>query len=118
MFGLNKLTVYLLVALFAAGAVTTTYYVWKRNIEQQALLDFNRQQLEQTAREQAEFARQQQEIANQQAAAARALAAQNENLNRRIGNIDRFLSSSQAQDRPASDVIKQTIERLRAETQQ
>jgi len=118
MFGLSKITVYLFIAIFSIGAITTTYYVWKHNIRQQALVEFNMQQLEQAAKDQAEFIRQQQEIAAQQAAASRALTQQNEALGRRMGSIDRFLSSSQAQDRPASDIIKQTLDRLRTENQQ
>ena len=116
MFGLNKITLYLFIAIFALGAATTTYYVWKRNVQHQALLEFNQRQLEQTAKDRAEFVRQQQEIATQQAEAARALNQQNDALNRRMGSIDRFLNSSQAQDRPASDILKQTIDRLRTET--
>jgi hypothetical protein len=118
MFGLSKITVYLFIAVLSVGAITTTYFVWKHNIRQQALAEFNMQQMEQTAKDQAEFMRQQQEIAAQQAAAARALTQQNEALGRRMGSIDRFLSSSQTQDRPASDVIKQTLDRLRTENQQ
>lgn len=113
MFGLSKITIYLLIAVVSMGGITTTYYVWKRNIQHQALLEFNQKQMEQNAKDQAEFIRQQQEIATQQAAAARALAEQNDALNRRMSGIDRYLTSSQAQDRPASDVLKQTIDRLR-----
>jgi uncharacterized protein HemX len=114
MFGLSKIAIYLIIAAVSLGGVTTTYYVWKRNVRQQALMEFNQKQLEQSAKDQAEFMRQQQEIANQQAEAARRLAQQNDELNRRMSGIDRYLSSSQAQDRPASDVLKQTIDRLRA----
>lgn len=117
MFGFSKLSIYLFIAVLSLGALTTTYYVWKHNVRQQALLEFNMRQAEQTAKDQAEFARQQQEIAAQQAAAARALVDQNDALGRRMNSIDRFLTSSQAQDRPASNVLKETIERLRTETQ-
>lgn len=114
MFGLSKITLYLLIAVFSVGGITTTYYVWKRNIQHQALLEFNQRQMEQNAKDQAEFVRKQQEIAEQQAAAARQLQQQNEELNRRMSGIDRYLSSSSAQDRPSSEVLKQTIDRLRA----
>lgn len=113
MFGLSKIAIYLLIALFSMGAVTTTYYVWKRNIQHAALLEFNRQQMEQNQKDQAEFIRRQQEISDQQAAAARALAAQNEELNRRMSGIDRYLTSGQAQDRPASEVLRRTVDSLR-----
>lgn len=118
MFGISKLGIYVFIAVLSLGAVTTTYFVWRHNIRQQALLEFNMKQAEQTAKDQAEFIRQQQEIASQQAAAARALANQNDALSRRMSNIDRFLTSPQVQDRPASDVLKETIDRLRTETQQ
>lgn len=118
MFGLDKIGVYVLIAVLSLGAITTTYFVWKHNVRQQALVEFNMQQMEQTAKDQAEFMRQQQEIASQQAAAARALVNQNDALSRRMGSIDRFLTSSQAQDRPASGVLKETIERLRTEQPQ
>lgn len=118
MFGLDKIVVYVFIALFSVGAITATYFVWKHNVRQQALVEFNMQQMEQTVKDQAEFMRQQQEIASQQAAAARDLVNQNDALSRRMGSIDRFLTSSQAQDRPASNVLKETIERLRAESAQ
>jgi hypothetical protein len=66
MFGLSKIAIYLLIALFSLGGITTTYYVWKRNIEHAALLEFNRQQTEQTAKDQAEFIHKQQELAEKQ----------------------------------------------------
>lgn len=118
MFGLDKIGVYVLIAGLSLGAITTTYFVWKHNVRQQALVEFNMQQMEQTVKDQAEFMRQQQEIASQQAAAARDLVNQNDALSRRMGSIDRFLTSSQAQDRPASNVLKETIERLRVESAQ
>lgn len=114
MFGLSKLAIYLIIALFSVGAITTTYYVWKRNIQHAELMEFNRQQMEKIQKDQTEFMQRQREIADQQSAAARELAERNEELSRRMGDVDRYLSSSQAQDRPASDVLKQTIERLRS----
>jgi hypothetical protein len=116
--GLNKLTLYLLTGLVSIAAVTTTYFVWKHNIEYQAKLEFNQRQLEQTAKEQAEFIQKQQEIADQQAAATRALAIQNEEISRRMSGIDRYLNASQSQDRPSSEVLKRTIEMLQNGTTQ
>lgn len=112
MFGFSKISIYVFIAIASIGAITTTYYVWKRSIEHAALLEFNRQQMEQTAKDQAEFIRKQQEISDQQAAATRALIEQNNTLNRKMSGIDNFLTSSQSQDKPSSEILKQTIERL------
>ena len=53
--GLNKITTYIIAAIFVIGLITTTYYIWKKNIEHAALMDFNRQQMEKNAKDQALF---------------------------------------------------------------
>ena len=114
MFGLNKITIYIVGCILLAGAITTTYYVWKRGIEQAALMDFNRQQLEQNARDQAEFINRQEELAVQQRRAAAELAEQNRRLQTRVNSINMMIN--QAEDSPASDVIRRTIDRLKEES--
>lgn len=114
MFGLNKVTLYIIGAVLLASAVTTIYYVWKHNVEQTALMEFNRQQLEQNARDQAEFIRRQGELAEQQRQAAAELAEQNRRLQSRVNSINQMIN--QAEDSPAADVIRRTMERLREES--
>lgn len=114
MFMTNKLVIYAVVATLLIGAMTTTYYVWKRGVEQAALMEFNRLQLEQNARDQAEFIRRQEELATQQRRAARELAEQNRRLQTRVESINQMIG--QSEDSPAAEVIKRTIERLREES--
>ncbi len=102
-------------AVMAIGAVITAYYVWKSSVERAALLEFNRAQLEQTIREQEEFRRRQEELEHQQREATRALLEQNRDVQRRIQAIQGNLNSPEAvaSDRPASEILKRTIDQLR-----
>lgn len=71
--------------------------------------------MERTIRDQEEFLRRQQELEAQQREATRALIEQNRTLQSRARSIMETLNSqeSAAQDRPASDVLKRTIDQLR-----
>lgn len=111
MFGLDRITLYVVGAVLLAGTVTATYYVWKHGVEQAALMDFNRRQLEQNARDQAEFIRRQEEVAEQQRRAAAELVEQNRRLQSRVNSINQMLN--QAEDSPAPDIIRRTIDSLR-----
>ncbi len=114
-FGLSKITSYLVMGLVVSGVITAAYFGWKHNIEQQAILELNQRQLEQTQKDQQEFIRQQQEISDRQRAIAREMEQRNRSLQTRIDATNQFINSPQAaaNDRPASDIIRQTIEQLR-----
>jgi hypothetical protein len=113
-FGLGKLGLYLVIALVISGALGGIYISWKRGIEHQAFLELNQRQLEQTVREQEQFTRQQQAIAERQRALVQDMAQRNQTLQRRVDQTNRIINSA-AGDRPASDVLKQTIDQLRSE---
>ena len=116
-FGLSKIAIYLVLSLVVAGSIIAGYYAWKHSIEQQAILELNQRQLEQTQKDQQEFVRQQQEISDRQRAIARDMEQRNRSLQTRIDATNQFINSPQAaaSDRPASDVIRQTIEQLRTQ---
>jgi hypothetical protein len=114
-FGLGKLGLYLVIALVISGALGGIYISWKRGIEHQAFLELNQRQLEQTIREQEQFTRQQQAIAERQRALVQDMAQRNQTLQRRVDQTNRIINSN-ANDRPASDVLKQTIDQLRSES--
>ena len=113
-FGLGKIGLYLVIALVISGALGGIYISWKRGIEHQAFLELNQRQLEQTVREQEQFTRQQQAIAERQRAIVQDMAQRNQTLQRRVDQTNRIINSN-ANDRPASDVLKQTIDQLRSE---
>lgn len=114
MFLTNKLIIYAIAAVLSLTAITATYYVWKHNIEQAVVMEFNMQQLEQNTRDQAEFIRKQEEMVIQQRDATRELAEQNRRLQGRINSVNHMIN--QSEDSAAADVIKRTIERLREES--
>ena len=114
MFGLNKIGVYIFIGIMLVGSLTAAYYGWKRSVEQQALMEFNQKQMEQTLKDQKEFAEKQKLITEQQAQATQDLMEQNQRLSQKISSVNSFLSSKDAaaSDRPSSDVLKKTIEQL------
>ena len=114
-FGLGKIGLYLAIALVISGAIGGIYISWKRGIEHQAFLELNQRQLEQTVREQEQFTRQQQAIAERQRALVQDMAQRNQTLQRRVDQTNRIINSN-TNDRPASDVLKQTIDQLRSES--
>ena len=114
MFGFGKIGLYIFIATAFMGAITAAYYGWKRSVEQQALIEFNQKQMDQTLRDQQDFLDKQKRLAQQQADAANALAEQNRKLSQRITTVNAYLSSKDAKiaDRPSSEVLKQTIRQL------
>ncbi len=78
-------------------------------------MEFNRAQLEQAVKDQEEFRRRQEALEEQQREATRALLEQNRDVQRRIQSIQGNLNSPEAAatDRPASDILKRTVEQLR-----
>jgi hypothetical protein len=96
------------------SSVTGVYFAWKKNIEHQALLDFNQKQIEQSARDQEEYNRRQRELTAAQEEITRDLKRKTEDLDRQMRNIDGVLNSAEAKksDRASSAVLQQTVEQL------
>lgn len=110
----NKVIVYIIGIIFAFISSLGIYYVWKRDIETRALLEYNQRQLEETVRIQQEYIKKQAELEEIQRSLSRRLAEENRTLQNRIRTIQNNLNSPQAaaSDRPASDVLKRTVEQL------
>ena len=113
--GINRLWLYLAIGALALGVATTTYYIWKSSVERVALLEYNQAQLEQSRKDQEEFRRRQEALEEQQREATRALLEQNRQVQDRITSIQIDLNApaAVASDRPASDILKRTVEQLR-----
>ena len=116
MFGFGRIGIYIFIAMAFIGSITAAYYGWKRSVEQQALMEFNQKQMEQTLRDQQEFLAKQQSIARQQAESAAALEEQNRKLSQKISSVNSYLTSAAAKssDRPSSEVLKQTVKQLQS----
>ncbi len=109
--GAHKWLQYIVIGLVLATGLTTTYYIWKHSVERQALIEYNARQLEQVVKEREEFQRRQEALDSQQRALQRQLATQNELLRRRVDEVQSTINATE--DRPASDVLRRTIDQLR-----
>ena len=114
--GLDKKMIYIGAALLVIMFLVTGYYIWKRDVEYRALMQYNMNQMQQIVRDQQEFTRQQTALFNEQQRLTRELLTRNEELQRRTERINEYLSSPQAQraDRQSSEVIRETINQLRS----
>lgn len=114
LFGGSKVIIYVFIAFTVVGSCLGIYYAWKRDVERQALMEFNQRQMEQSLKDQQEFMKKQEKISRAQQEAARELVEENQKISRKIGSVTGYLSSADAKksDRPASDVLKNTIEQL------
>lgn len=112
---MTRIYIYGIIAVIVFGALTGTYYSWRKSIERQALLEFNQKQLEQTMADQAEFRRKMQEIAEKQEEIIKRNAEDRKAFEDKIKDAQTFIDSEEARktDRPASDLLKETVKRLR-----
>jgi hypothetical protein len=92
------------------------YYVNAKDIKNIALMEYNREQLEQNIKDQQELIKQQQAINEDQRLITKQLVEQNQKLSTKITSINNFLNSDAAKksDRPSSDVLKKTVEMLKS----
>ena len=112
---MTRIYVYAVIGLLVFGALTGTYYSWRKSIERQALLEFNQKQLEQTMADQAEFRRKMQEIADKQEEIIKRNAEDRKAIEDKINAAQSYIESEEAKksDRPASDLLKETVKRLK-----
>ena len=123
MFGLlggSKIIVFIIIGMTLIGSIFGIYYAWKRDIERQALTGFNQKQMEQSLKDQQEFLKNQEQISRAQQEAAKNLLEENQKINRQLGSVSTYLNSADAKksDRPASDILKNTIEELKKASEQ
>jgi len=123
MFGLlggSKIIVLIIIGMTLIGSIFGIYYTWKRDIERQALMEFNQKQMEQSLKDQQEFLKKQERISRAQQEATKDLLEENQKINRQLGSVSTYLNSADAKksDRPASDILKNTIEELKKASEQ
>lgn len=112
---MTRIYIYAIAAFVVFGALTATYYNWRKGIERQALLEFNQKQLEQTMADQAEFRRRMQEIAEKQEEIIKKNDEDRKAFEEKIKDAQTYIESDEAKkaDRPASNLLKETVKRLR-----
>lgn len=114
MFGF-KIEVIIIGTIILLGMLGGYYYSWKSGIEQQALMEFNRQQVEQTAKNQQDFKEKLDVINRTQTDILQQNEEKIKQLQDKIDDLSSYLDSSQAakDNREASPILKNTIKKLR-----
>ena len=115
MFGLGRIQIYIIAGIFVFGALTTTYYSWRKGIEREALLEFNQKQLEQTLKDQEKLRQDLEVIGKKQQEIEAANNADKKVFKSKMETINRDLDSKESvsTDRPSSPVLKNTVSKLK-----
>lgn len=102
------------IGVILSGLATASYYGWKRQIEQTALLEFNQKQLEKVLEDQKNFQDKMQSVQESQKSISDDLDKQNQAVDAKLKSIDEYLNSKEAlkSDRPSSIILKNTINQL------
>lgn len=110
----GKLIMYAVGALFIVGSATAAYFAWEHKIKVEALLEFNANQLAVSQAENAKFKTQLDAITKNGAAIADQLSQQQAKLDAQSKSINDWLATPAAakDDRPSSNILKETIRRM------
>ena len=102
--------VFMLLVLISVGL----YYTSMQDVKKIALMEYNREQLEENIKQQQLMMERQQKISDMQLTIQKQLSDQNEKLTAKLSTIDRYLSSDDAKkaNRPSSDVLRNTLRML------
>jgi len=113
MFG--SLQLYIVGGLFLFGVLTAGYYSWRQGIEHQALLEYNQHQIEQNIKDQEAMKQQLLDIDTKQKEVQAANDADKKALKDKLEAINTDLNSKEtaAAEKPASDVLKKTVNKLK-----
>jgi hypothetical protein len=113
MFG--RLQLYIVIGIFAFGALSAGYYSWRKGIEREALLEYNQNQIEQSIKDKDIMRQQLEDINNKQKEIEAENAEVKKKFKEQMDVISTDLNSKETQstDRPASDVLKKTVNKLK-----
>lgn len=105
---------YVGIAIIASTILGGAYWGWKRQIEQQALLEYNQQQLEQIIKDQELFYQKMAVIEQKQQEILNDLDKKNREIAIKLKDLEKYLNSPEVKklNRPASEIIKNTIRKL------
>lgn len=111
---MNKLTLYIAAGIIGFGVLSGLYYKWRKDIEREALYEYNQKQIEQNQRDQERLRQQLEDIAKKQKEVEEANAADKKEFKDKMNSIvGDVVESKDVVDRPASDVLKKTVNRLK-----
>jgi hypothetical protein len=110
---MSKLTLYIAIGIIGFGTLTGLYYNWRKGIEREALLEYNQAQLEQNEKDQQAMKEKLAAMAKRQAEIEAENAADKKEFKNKMESITNDIESKETIDRPASDVLKKTVTKLK-----
>lgn len=111
---MNKLTLYIAAGIIGFGVLSGLYYKWRKDIEREALYEYNQKQIEQNQKDQERLRQQLEDIAKKQKEVEEANAADKKEFKDKMNSIvGDVVESKDVIDRPASDILKKTVNRLK-----
>jgi hypothetical protein len=113
MFG--RLQIIIVGSILLMGILSGIYYSWRSSIQRAALLEYNQKQLEQTIKDQEEFRLKMQAIQKNQEELIKKNKEDRKVFDDKMTNARNNIESDEAkkEDRPASEVLKQTVKKLK-----
>jgi uncharacterized protein HemX len=116
MFG--RIQMYIIAFVVLSGLITGIYYAWKRQVEAEALAAYNQQQMEQLIKDQQAFQQKMSEVDAKQKAIESDMNKQNDEIVTKLKSLDEYLSATTTKkdDRPASIILKNTINQIKGGT--
>lgn len=111
MFGLSRIQLYIAAAIALFGI----YSYWKNSIEQEALMEYNQKQLEQSIEDQKRMKAALDEIQQKQADIIRQNEEDKRAYDQKLSVVDSTLDSEKTkkEDRPSSEILKNTVKQLK-----
>jgi uncharacterized protein HemX len=106
--GLSRIQLYIAAAIALSGI----YYYWKNSIEQEALMEYNQKQLEQSIEDQKKLKAALDEIQQKQADIIKQTEEDKKAFDQKLSVVDTSIDNSK-QDRPSSDILKNTVKQLK-----
>jgi len=116
MFGLNKYVIYAIGVAIAVAVISTYILMWKHNIRQQALLEFNQKQMEQVIEDNKKFQKATEDLKNISNQILQSVEQTNKELQQKIDSVNEYLSSPEVtkENKSSSDILQETLRRLGA----
>lgn len=111
----SRIIIFTAVVFLSFGTIAGIYSSWRKGIEREALLEYNQHQLEENIKDQDILKNQLEAINNKQKEVEAANLAEKKALKDKLESINISLDTKEAiaDDRPASNILKKTIGKLK-----
>ena len=110
---MSRLYLYIVGGILAFSVLTGIYYSWRKSIEREALLEYNQAQIEQNIKDQQAMREKLDAMAARQKEIEASNAADKKNFKDKMDAINTDIVSTNTVDRPSSDVLKKTVNKLK-----